>query len=43
MLSKNVEKRFKRSLVKGIKILLKKKKTESDNVVINNIKSETEK
>ena len=35
---KKTTKRFKKSLVKDIKILLKKEKTESENMVVNDIK-----
>ena len=36
---KKTTKRFKKSLVKDIKILLKKEKTESENMVVNDIKN----
>ena len=35
---KKTTKRFKKSLVKDIKILLKKEKTEIENMVVNDIK-----
>ena len=35
---KKTTKRFKKYLVKDIKILLKKKKTESENMFVNDIK-----
>ena len=38
-----MKKKNKKSLLKGIKFLVNKKKAESENMVINNIKSKTEK
>ena len=35
---KKTKARFKKSLVKGIKIFLKKKKTKIENIVVNAIK-----
>ena len=42
-ITRETRKRFKKSLVESIEILLKKKKTESENMVANDIKMQKNK